>query len=97
MRWNHPERGRLPASAFIAAAEHGAAGLALTRFVLEEALRQQRGWREAGAVDLKVWVNLAPRCLASQGLVEMIAAALARGGVDPGQLVLELTESTIAG
>jgi diguanylate cyclase (GGDEF)-like protein/PAS domain S-box-containing protein len=97
VRWNHPERGRLPASAFISAAEHGAAGLSLTRFVLEEALRQQRGWREAGAGDLKIWVNLAPRCLASEGLVEMVAAALAERGADPGQLVLELTESTIAG
>jgi diguanylate cyclase (GGDEF)-like protein/PAS domain S-box-containing protein len=97
LRWNHPERGRLPAGAFITAAEHGAAGLALTRFVLEEALHQQRVWREAGAGDLKIWVNLAPRCLASEGLVEMVAAALAERGVEPGRLVLELTESTIAG
>jgi diguanylate cyclase (GGDEF)-like protein len=97
IRWNHPERGRLPAGAFIAAAEHGAPGLPLTRFVLEEALRQQWGWRRGGAGDLKVWVNLAPRCLASEGLVEMVAAALAERGVEPGRLVLELTESAIAG
>lgn len=96
-RWNHPKRGRLPAGAFITAVERGPVILPLTRHVLAQALAQQRAWHKAGVGDLRVWVNLAPRCLAWDGLVDAVASALAETGVAPGRLVLELTESTIAG
>ena len=97
VRWNHPARGRLPAGAFVAAAERGPVILPMTRLVLAQALTQQRAWRVAGAGDLRVWVNLAPRCLAWAGLVDAVASALAEADVPPGRLILELTESTIAG
>ena len=97
VRWNHPERGRLPAGLFIRAAEHGPAILPLTRFVLGRALAQQRAWSDGGVADLRVWVNLAPRCLAWEGLVDTVAGTLAQEGVPARRLVLELTESTLAG
>jgi diguanylate cyclase (GGDEF)-like protein len=96
VRWNHPERGRLSAGEFIRAAERGPAILPLTRFVLARALAQQRIWRDTGVGDLRIWVNLAPRCLAWDGLVDTVAGTLAHSDVAPRQLVLELTESTIA-
>ena len=96
VRWNHPEQGRLPAGAFIRAAERGPAILPLTRFVLGRALAQQHLWHQSGLGDLRVWVNLAPRCLAWDALVDTIAGMLAHSGVAPSRLVLELTESTIA-
>jgi diguanylate cyclase (GGDEF)-like protein len=96
VRWNHPERGRLPAGEFIRAAERGPAILPMTRFVLAQALAQQRAWREAGTGDLRIWVNLAPRCLAWDGLVDTVAGTLAHAQVPARQLVLEVTESTIA-
>ncbi len=96
VRWNHPERGRLPAGEFIQIVERGPAILQLTRFVLGRALAQQRQWREAGLGDLRIWVNMAPRCLAWDGFVDTVAATLAHAEVPARQLVLELTESTIA-
>jgi len=96
VRWNHPTRGRLPAAAFIDAVERGPAILPLTRFVLGRALAARRAWREAGAGDLRVWVNLAPHCLAWDGLVDAVATALAEAGTAPDRLVLEVTEGAIA-
>ena len=93
VRWQHPRRGRLAASSFIATAERTPAILPLTRFVLRSALRQQRAWHAAGA-DLPVWVNLAPACLRWDGLLDAVTAALAEAGVAPSRLVLEVTENS---
>jgi EAL domain-containing protein (putative c-di-GMP-specific phosphodiesterase class I) len=97
VRWNHPQLGRLPARAFLPAAERSGAITALTRFVLGRALAQQRVWQRMGSGELKIWVNLAPRCVASSGLVDAVAAALAQTGVPADRLVLELTEGALAG
>ena len=96
VRWNHPTRGRLPAAGFIDAVERGPAILPLTRFVLGRALAARQAWCRAGAGDLRIWVNLAPRCLAWDGLVDAVAAALAEAGTAPDRLVLEVTEGAIA-
>ena len=94
LRWNHPRQGRLPAGGFIAIAERTAAIFVLTRFVLRSALRQQRAWRESGAADLPVWVNLAPACLRWEGLIEAVTGELADAGAAPDRLVLEVTENS---
>jgi diguanylate cyclase (GGDEF)-like protein len=94
LRWNHPRRGRLPASGFILAAERTTSILPLTRFVIRRALGQQRAWRAAGVGDLKVWVNLAAPCLRWEGLIDAITRELAASNVAPSRLVLEVTESS---
>jgi diguanylate cyclase (GGDEF)-like protein len=95
LRWNHPRRGRLPASGFIAAAERTPMILPLTQFVLRTALRQQRTWRDGGVADLPMWVNLAPRCLRWDGLTDAVGHELAAADVRPDRLVLEVTEGSI--
>ena len=97
VRWNHPQLGRLPARAFLPLAERTAAITALTRSVLGRALAQQRVWEGMGLGELRIWVNLAPRCVASNGLVDAVTGALGETGVPARRLVLELTEWTIAG
>lgn len=97
VRWNHPQLGRLPARAFLPIAERSVAITALTRSVLGRALAQQRAWEQIGLGELRIWVNLAPRCVASNGLVDMITAALAQAEVPARRLVLEVTEWAAAG
>lgn len=97
VRWNHPQLGRLPARAFLPSAERSVAIAALTRSVLGTALAQQRAWERAGPGPLKIWVNLAPRCVASDGLVEAVTAVLDQTGMPARQLVLEVTEWAVAG
>jgi EAL domain-containing protein (putative c-di-GMP-specific phosphodiesterase class I)/CHASE2 domain-containing sensor protein len=91
-RWTHPEKGPIAASEFIAAAEqHDRIGK-LTDFVLERAIagavainRKQQGFNMA--------VNLSARLLGDKGLVLRLRAMLARHGLSPSQLTLELTET----
>jgi EAL domain-containing protein (putative c-di-GMP-specific phosphodiesterase class I)/CHASE2 domain-containing sensor protein len=91
-RWTHPEKGPIAASEFIAAAEqHDRIGK-LTDFVLEEAIasaaslnRKQPGFGMA--------VNLSARLLGDKGFVLRLRAMLARHGLAPHLLTLELTET----
>jgi EAL domain-containing protein (putative c-di-GMP-specific phosphodiesterase class I)/CHASE2 domain-containing sensor protein len=91
-RWTHPEKGPIAASEFVAAAEqHDRIGK-LTDFVLDKAIggavainRKQPGFSMA--------VNLSARLLSDKGLILRLRAMLARHGLAPEQLTLELTET----
>jgi diguanylate cyclase (GGDEF)-like protein len=92
VRWRHPERGLLPPAAFLDLAE--AMGLLprLGGWVLEEACRQAAEWqRETPGFELNV--NLSASQLGNPDLVEEVRGVLARTGLPPDLLVLELTES----
>ena len=99
VRWNHPERGLVPPSEFISAAEETGMIEPLGRWVLEEACRQTRAWQGRHPSDTPLWVsvNISPRQLAGSGPVDGVSRALAVSGLDPASLVVELTESVIAG
>ena len=91
VRWNHPPRGPVSPAEFIPVAERTGLIVALGRWVLGEACRQARVWQDAG-LDLHVAVNLSPIQFGDAGLVDDLRAAIALHGVDPGRLVLEITE-----
>jgi diguanylate cyclase (GGDEF)-like protein len=92
LRWNHPRRGAVPPAAFIPFAEHTGYIKVLTRWVLEEAVRQLGEWRRQGLL-LQVSVNISARDLLNRELPETISAILARHQVPPSVLCLEITES----
>jgi diguanylate cyclase (GGDEF)-like protein len=94
VRWNHPVLGPIPPVEFVPLAESTALIHPLTTFVLETALRQQREWHDRG-YDLSMAVNLSARSLLDIALPLQIAALLSTHGVEPGRLVLEITESTL--
>jgi diguanylate cyclase (GGDEF)-like protein len=94
VRWDHPRHGLLPPGEFIAIAERTGLIHSLTSHVLEGAVRQSRAWQDAG-IDLKVAVNLSNRTLLDESLPDHVSGLLARHGVAPGRLELEITESTI--
>jgi diguanylate cyclase (GGDEF)-like protein/PAS domain S-box-containing protein len=97
VRWNHPERGLVMPGAFITIAEESGRIVELGRQVLVDACSQIRAWSEsvnAGA-GLRVAVNISGRHLQQGDLVGDVRHALQVSGLDPGSLVIELTESTI--
>jgi EAL domain-containing protein (putative c-di-GMP-specific phosphodiesterase class I) len=94
MRWNHPERGVLPPSEFIPIAERSDLIVTLGEWAIFEACRELRHWRDLGFGDLSVAVNASTRQF-GHGLTSTVSAALRNTGVDPENLVIELTESTI--
>ncbi|RKN40744.1 putative bifunctional diguanylate cyclase/phosphodiesterase [Streptomyces hoynatensis] len=91
LRWRHPERGKVPPDEFIAIAETSGLMPRLTEYVLETALGQLARWRAQG-LTVPVAVNVSPRDVHSPGFAGTVAARLARHGVPPGSLQLEITE-----
>ncbi|MDX6329256.1 MAG: diguanylate cyclase [Streptomycetaceae bacterium] len=91
VRWEHPERGRVSPEEFIAIAETSGLMPQLTEYVLETALAQIARWRAMG-LKVPVAVNVSPRDVHSPGFAGAVAARLARHGVPPGALQLEITE-----
>jgi EAL domain-containing protein (putative c-di-GMP-specific phosphodiesterase class I)/CHASE2 domain-containing sensor protein len=91
-RWTHPEKGPIAASEFVAAAEqHDRIGK-LTDFVLEKAIAGAAAINKRGQ-EFGIAVNLSARLLSDKGFTLRVAALLARHGLKPERLTLELTET----
>jgi diguanylate cyclase (GGDEF)-like protein/PAS domain S-box-containing protein len=97
IRWQHPERGLLHPGDFVALAEQSRLILPIGRWVIREACRQLRAWRDEdpSAGELRVGVNLAPGQLVEARLVDDVARALRDYDLEPASLVLEITESAV--
>ncbi|HET6908571.1 MAG TPA: EAL domain-containing protein, partial [Mycobacteriales bacterium] len=97
VRWHHPERGLVPPGEFIPLAEQTGLIAGIGAWVLDVALGQAIEWQGArhDGASLAVWVNLSARQLGDPGLVELVADALNRHGVEPAQLGLEITETAL--
>jgi diguanylate cyclase (GGDEF)-like protein/PAS domain S-box-containing protein len=94
IRWQHPERGLTSPDGFIPLAEETGLMKPLTIWVLNEALRQHREWREAG-LFLRVAVNFSARVLHDPELFGIVETALKTWDVEPSSLEVEITESAI--
>jgi EAL domain-containing protein (putative c-di-GMP-specific phosphodiesterase class I) len=80
---------------FIAMAEETGAIVPLGEWVVREACRQLAEWRAGLGVRIAVSVNLSARQIAHPGLVDVVRGALEAAGLDPAELKLEITESTL--
>jgi diguanylate cyclase (GGDEF)-like protein len=96
LRWNHPRRGFIMPSIFIPIAERTGAIVPLGHWVFEEGCRQLKQWRDQGIAPEILAVNVSgvqfkrPFDLALE-----IAASLARWGIEPGNIEVELTETVL--
>jgi diguanylate cyclase (GGDEF)-like protein len=93
LRWNHPELGAVPPKEFIPLAEAFGLIVPIGEWVILEACRQIRHWREAGLELVPVSVNVSSHQLAEASFVERVARLLGRYEVEPHMLQLEITES----
>ena len=94
VRWQHPTRGLLCPDAFLPAVEQSGMMGALTRVVLESAIRQLAAWHRDGLV-ITLAVNLSASDLLDENLVERIERLLTAEGVPVSALELEITESVL--
>lgn len=92
IRWQHPTLGFIPPDQFIPLAEQTGQIMSLSRWVLEEALRQCRDWLQIG-IDLEIAVNLSMWDLRDSSLPTTIRALLEQYQVPSRNLRVELTES----
>lgn len=94
VRWGHPKRGFVPPSDFIPFAEQTGYIRTLTRWVIENAVRQSRQWRDKG-IDLTISLNISARDLLNSDLPAIVASSLLNNGVEAGDICLEVTESGV--
>jgi diguanylate cyclase (GGDEF)-like protein/PAS domain S-box-containing protein len=97
VRWRHPERGLLDPGEFVSVAEDSGLIESIGRWVQETACRQALGWHELRPDQrpLDVAVNLSARQVAHRDLAATVREILARTGLDPVNLRLEVTESVL--
>jgi len=96
LRWRHPQRGMVLPGEFLPAAQRSALMHDLTAFVLTAALAQAARWRRDG-MAVQMCLNLTGRDLLDSGLTAMVARGLEAQGLAPGDLMLEISEGTLAG
>jgi diguanylate cyclase (GGDEF)-like protein len=96
VRWRHPDAGVLMPVRFIQVLEECGQIGKLGRWVLRKACRDFCAWRSALAAGrgLRLAVNISGRHLQHGELVQDVAQALQESGLEPHNLVIELTEST---
>jgi diguanylate cyclase (GGDEF)-like protein/PAS domain S-box-containing protein len=94
VRWQHPDHGMIAPDEFIELAEVSGLVRELTRQVIEESLAQVREWDSLG-IHLSVAVNLSVRNFTDADLPIWVEQSLARHGISPTRLMLEITESEI--
>ena len=97
VRWQHPERGLIFPTQFIALAEETGLIIPIGWWVLHEACRQMRQWqlRYSARRTLKLSVNLSGKQLSQTDAVERIKQIMELTDFDPHQLNLEITESAL--
>ena len=96
LRWEHPERGTLVAAEFIDLAASSGLVVGMGQWIVAETCAQMGRWRRAlGArAPATAFVNLSARELTDPALPGIVARALARHGLRPSHLGLELLESS---
>jgi diguanylate cyclase (GGDEF)-like protein len=91
LRWEHPTRGIVLPNEFVPIAEDTGMIVQLGEWVIRQALEEASRWPD----HLGIAVNLSPAQMRSPSLISTIISALARSGVAPSRLELEITESVL--
>ncbi|MDR3530352.1 MAG: EAL domain-containing protein [Rhodopila sp.] len=91
LRWDHPERGRVPPAEFIPLAEEFGLIVPIGNWVLTTACAEAASW----GAPVIIAVNLSPAQFVQPGIVGTVAEVLRETGLPPNRLELEITEGTL--
>jgi EAL domain-containing protein (putative c-di-GMP-specific phosphodiesterase class I)/GGDEF domain-containing protein len=94
LRWRDGDK-MIPPAEFIPLAEETGLIVRMGTWVLEQACRQARIWADSGAGRPLVAVNISPRQFNHPDFLATVRDTLARTGVDPRQIELEITEGSV--
>ncbi len=96
VRWQHPEQGLIYPDRFIHIAERHGLMEALTHWVIDNVVRQEQQWQDAGQ-SMPISVNISATDITTLVLPEQLGDLLAHNEMDPARLTLEVTESALIG
>ena len=97
VRWQSPQRGMVPPFEFISVAEEIGAILPIGEQVLRMACKNFKEWKNEGLMGprSRVAVNISIHQLRRGNLINSVTRVLSETGVEPVELELEITESTV--
>jgi diguanylate cyclase (GGDEF)-like protein/PAS domain S-box-containing protein len=95
LRWRHPDQGLVPPGEFIPLLEETGMIVPVGRWVLHEACRQARAWREAGLPAMTMAVNLSTHQFRNDDVCALVREALEVHGLSATELEVEITESAL--
>ncbi len=94
VRWIHPEHGFMPPDEFIGLAEKSGNIGMLSNWILQSVIAQVAQWRTKG-IAVRAAVNLSAMDLQDAALPDRIGGYLAKHGLSPADLIIEVTESAM--
>lgn len=95
LRWRDGDLGVVPVEKAIAAAESAGLVNEVTLWMLNNALRNCKEFRDAAGLDLRIGVNLSAKCLREPDLADFVARALKTWNLRPSRLALEIAETAL--
>jgi len=93
VRWQHPERGLVAPSEFVALAEETGLIVPIGKWALRTACQQARAWAEQGLPLMRMAVNLSPRQFMSPTLLDDVVTTIGETRMNARLIEFEVTES----
>ncbi len=95
LRWTNSRLGRVSPADFIPLAEDTGLIVPIGEWVFQQACMEGKQMSDAIGRELSVAINLSPRQFRQKNLLEVIEGALAKSGLAPRNLEIEITENTL--
>jgi diguanylate cyclase (GGDEF)-like protein/PAS domain S-box-containing protein len=92
LRWDHPTRGPVSPNEFLPIAERAGLIVPIGRWVVEQAISAASRWQAAG--PQQVCINVSAAQIRSADFVGQVRDSIARTGIDPRRITVEITETT---
>lgn len=95
-RWRHPVKGMIPPSMFVPLSEDFGLINDLTALIIEDTLEHLGRWK-TGGVNIKASINMSAKTLVDLDFPDNLLACVRKHDLDPSQVVIEITESSVMG
>jgi diguanylate cyclase (GGDEF)-like protein len=95
LRFQHPKLGNISPARFIPIAEETRLIVPIGNWVLREACRQLERWHEVGLPRVHMSVNISALQFTRDDFADTVASIFSEYGLEPENLILELTESVV--
>jgi EAL domain-containing protein (putative c-di-GMP-specific phosphodiesterase class I)/FixJ family two-component response regulator len=95
MRWQHSSLGWLPPMEFISISELDGQIEKIGSWVLEHSIYHLNGLRQQYGDKLNLAINVSPRQLQNNQIVDELSYLLTKSGLDPACIELEITEGCV--
>ena len=95
IRWQHPERGLITPSEFIALAEETRLIKKIGNWMIENACHELARWHAMGLDNIRIAINVSAIQLEQENFVSFVLNTLSKNGLDGKFLEIEITENTL--